>query len=106
MTTERILDSFLPNRDDFSGPLVFFGLHLYDLTKANEHKVMFGSRSQGTTEVLQGFVRLIFDGVITIVFYTITLFVICVIGLLRMILLRGFIIFSPLLILLSQFQIG
>jgi len=99
---EMVLDGFLPDRNDFSGPLMFIGISLFDILDFN---TSLFKQEENTKELFKDLIHLVFDGTVTIVFYTFTMIMLTLIGLLRVFILQGFIILSPLIILLSQFSV-
>ena len=103
LTEKEILDSFLPSRDNFSGPLTFIGLSLYDIQNSKfDNK--YGVNNADTQKNFTTLINLMFNGVLGILCYTITLFFMVIIAFLRIFLLWMFIILSPLLILINQFE--
>ncbi len=103
LTEKEILDSFLPSRDNFSGPLTFIGLSLYDIQNSKfDNK--YGVNDADTQNNFTTLINLMFNGVLGILCYTITLFFMVIIAFLRIFLLWMFIILSPLLILINQFE--
>lgn len=105
LTEKQILDSFLPSRDNFSGPLTFIGLSLYDIQNSKWDRITWNANmSANTQENFTTLINLMFNGVLGILCYTITLFFMVIIAFLRIFLLWMFIILSPLLILINQFE--
>jgi len=104
LTEKEILDSFLPSKDNFSGPLTFIGLSLYDIQNSKFDNKQYEVNDADTQKNFTTLINLMFNGVLGILCYTITLFFMVIIAFLRIFLLWMFIILSPLLILINQFE--
>lgn len=102
-----LYDSFLPSQSDFSWPLTFIGLSLLNFNPPgfqNQIESIQIQQNQDTTDILKTVIDLMFLWWWTLILYTITMLFLLIISLIRVFILQWFIVLSPLLILLSQFD--